>query len=257
MIRIENLRKSFQQRASGKRFELVIEQLLIPDGQIIYLLGPNGSGKTTVLALIQGLVQAESGSVIISGDNESDDVNLFALAPYQRARMLGVVPQDPDEALVNEMSVVDHVLVALARNRQAPWFLPRVRCQHRAAELVKHFGLGFEDRLHEAAGNLSGGERQVLTFCLSTIGAPQILLLDEFTAALDPEMARKVLTTVISSIRTQQLTAMIVTHQHREAVENADRIVVLHHGKPCLDILRSTPQFSEERLRDQFRQLYE
>jgi len=256
MIRIRDLRKRFQARNPLKGFVLYIEELNIESGEIVYFLGPNGSGKTTLLALVQGVVEADSGSIMLEGMQNTEAVDLMRLAAHNRAKYLGVVPQDSDEALVNEMTIADHVLIALSRSDSIPMFFPKLRLRSSMGGILSQFELGFENRLNEYVGNLSGGERQVLTFCMATVIKPVVMLLDEFTSALDPEMARKVLDIVMSFLRSNGLTALIVTHRHKEAIDNADRIVVLHKGNAHCEIRRGNADFSEERLKAIFSDLY-
>jgi putative tryptophan/tyrosine transport system ATP-binding protein len=256
MIRIQNLRKQFKSHDPRKAFSLHIEELDIQDGEIVYFLGPNGSGKTVLLALIQGVLDADAGSVTIDNNGENKSVDLMDLEAYERAKYLGVVPQDSDEALVNEMTIADHVLVGLSPSGKIPLFFPRLRFRSPVGDILGQFDLGFENRLNEFVGNLSGGERQVLTFCIATVMRPAIMLLDEFTSALDPEMTRKVLETVMVFLRSNKLTALIVTHRHKEAIENADRIIVLHKGKPYCEIKKGDSHFNEDRLKKIFNALY-
>ena len=256
MIRIRNLKKQFLSRKPRKGFSLHIEALDIEDGEIVYFLGPNGSGKTTLLALIQGAIEADAGSVQVENNGDNLPFDLMDLESHKRAKYLGVVPQDSDEALVNEMTIADHILVGLSRSGAIPLFFPRRRSRSSLEDILGRFDLGFENRLNEYVGNLSGGERQVLTFCMATVIKPAVMLLDEFTSALDPEMASKVLKTVIAFLRSNKLAALIVTHRHKEAVDNADRIVILHKGKSHCEIKRSEQDFTEERIRMIFHGLY-
>ncbi len=257
MIKIRNLRKQFSPQYPGRGFCLHVDNLEIGDGEVVYFLGPNGSGKTTLLSIVRGTIPADSGSVLIESGQHGGNLDLLEFDPHSRAKYLGVVPQDSDEALVNEMTVADHVLVALSQSASVPLLFPRMRLRSSVESVLSGFRLGLEHRLNESVGNLSGGERQVLTFCLATVGKPAVMLLDEFTSALDPEMARKVIDTVISFLRSNRLTALVVTHRHKEALDNADRIVVLHHGRPFCDVRRGSPDFTEECMREIFSSLYE
>lgn len=256
MITISNLKKEIIKRGGKENFRLEIPSLSIHKNEIVYFVGPNGSGKTVLLSLIQGVMTPDSGSVYVYSPQSSEKVDLLLLEPFERASYLGVVPQESDDALINEMSVVDHILIGLAKSQKLPLLFPKKRCKEFAMDVLRKFGLGFEFRLSEVVGNLSGGERQVLAFCLATIGKPTVLLLDEFTGALDPEIASRVLHIVISTIRLNELSALIVTHRHQEAISHADRIVVLHKGKPYLELNRSDDNFSETYLKEIFTRLY-
>jgi len=256
MIKIVNLQKRFKKRAGREDFLLDIQSLLIQENEIVYFVGPNGSGKTVLLSLIQGEIDCDSGEVDIIQNDLDRKINLLSLEPFKRSKFLGFIPQESDEALINEMNMIEHVLVGLNRVEKLSWFFPRPRNLLKVKKAVEQFGMGFENRLYEPVGNLSGGERQVLAFCLATLNKPLMLLLDEFTSALDPEMAEKVLKLVISFIRESKLSAIIVTHRHKEAIQNADRIIILHKGKPFRELKRNDPDFNEIALKNIFSQLY-
>lgn len=255
MIQIRDLKKQFCSHNPRKGFFFHIEALDIEEGEIVYVLGPNGSGKTTLLALIQGAINADAGSVRVSNSSTAL-FDLMELEPYKRSRYLGVVPQDSDESLVNEMTIADHVLVGFSRTNSVPLLFPRWRSRTSLKETLGRFDLGFEKRLNEYVGNLSGGERQVLTFCMATVVLPAIMLLDEFTSSLDPEMASKVSATVMAFLRSNKVTALIVTHRHKEALDNADRIIILHQGMPHCELKKGEEGFTGERVRAVFRGLY-
>lgn len=256
MLAIENLVKRFPARGARRGFVLDIADLVIERGEIVYLVGPNGSGKTTLFGLLLGYVSPDGGAVWLSGANGLPRMDILTLPPHRRAGVLGVVPQDSGDILVDEMTIAEHLLVGLARARRLPWLFPKTRRRREARAMVAGFGLGLDDRLGEPVGNLSGGERQLLTFCLASVTKPAMLLLDEPTGALDPEMARKVLAIVMASIRTSGLSSMIVTHRHVEAVQYADRVVVLHHGKVYQEMRKGENGFGEAQLRQVFETLY-
>lgn len=256
MIEIENLKKIFVKKAGRKDFRLDIKSLSIKNNEIIYFIGPNGSGKTTLLALIQGQIEPNQGFVYVKSSSSDKQTDLLSFEAYERAKYLGFVPQNSDDALINEMNIIDHVLLGLVPSKQISWFFPRKKNIELVRKILSQFNMGFEDRLNESVGNLSGGERQVLSFCLATLNKPEILLLDEFTAGLDPKMAAKVLELVISFIRDKKFSALIVTHRHREAVEHADRIVILHRGKPYKELRHNDPKFNEIALKKIFTRLY-
>ena len=257
MLNITNLKKCFKKGAGREDFLLDIPLLSIKENEIIYFVGPNGSGKTTILSIIQGQVECDSGEVTINLGDSDEEISLLQLEPFRRAKFIGFVPQESDDVLINEMTIIDHILIGLHRSNSLPWFFPRRRSLLKAKDIIEKFGIGLENRFFEPVGNLSGGERQVLAFCLATLSKPEVLLLDEFTASLDPEMAKKVLNLVISFIRENKLSALIVTHRHGEALENADRIVILHKGMPYREIHRNDDDFNEESLKSIFNKLYE
>ena len=256
MIQIKNLQKTYAKKDKLEPFFLNIEELFIQRNEIVYFVGPNGSGKSTLLSLIQGQATPDKGSVFINSENQLKNIDLIKLKPFERAKFLGVVPQDSDESLVNEMNIIEHVIVSLYLSDKLPWLFPGRKLIDISKTILSKFGMGFEHRLYEFVGNLSGGERQILSFCLATVRKPVVLLLDEFTAALDPQMSLNVLKLVVNHIKSNKLSALIVTHRHKEAIDNADRIIILHKGRPYKEITRGGPEFNEIELKKIYNQLY-
>ncbi|MBK7377768.1 MAG: ATP-binding cassette domain-containing protein [Ignavibacteriales bacterium] len=255
-IKFQNIEKKFRKGVGRKDFHLSIDTLEIKPSEIVYFIGPNGSGKTTLLSIIQGSTKEEQGRVLLADLKSNKSIDLLKLEPHLRSKFIGYVPQDSEEVLINDMTIIEHVLCSFNRDNELVWFFPRMRLKQKVKSVLKRFNLGLENRLDELIGNLSGGEKQLLSFCLATTGNPRLLLLDEFTSALDPQMTIKVLNTAIEFLKSRDISTIVVTHRQNEAIQYADRIIVLHEGKPYKELKKSENNFNETFLKNVFNELY-
>ncbi len=194
-------------------------------------MGSDGAGKSTTLNAIAGVFPIDSGSIKIDG------VEISKMPEWKRASMIGRVFQDPMRGTAAGMMISENLAVADRRGRR-----PTLRWSDRAdrnarfAELVKMLGLGLETRMTAHVGLLSGGQRQALTLLMATLVRPKLLLLDEHTAALDPKTAAKVLEITERLVTEQKLTTLMITHNMRDALRYGNRLIMMHDGRPILDV---------------------
>ena len=201
------------------------------EGQALACIGENGAGKSTMLNAVAGAWPVDSGKIIIGG------TDVTKLSEYKRAAYLGRVFQDPMTGTAATMGIEENL--ALAKRRGKSRLLrPGITRQEREEyhELLKILGLGLEDRLTSKVGLLSGGQRQALTLLMATLKKPQLLLLDEHTAALDPKTAAKVLEITDMIVTRDHLTTMMITHNMRDAITHGNRLIMMWEGKIILDI---------------------
>jgi len=204
-----------------RRFGAIIAldgvSLSVDDGELVALLGPSGSGKTTLLRLVAGLDFPDSGHVMFDG---ADATSLSI-----QKRRVGFVFQH--YALFRHMSVAKNVAFGLEVNRRQ-FQLSRRQIQDRVSELLRLVQLpGFENR---SPAQLSGGQRQRVALARALAIEPRILLLDEPFGALDAKV-RKELRAWVRSLQQQlKITTIFVTHDQEEALELADRVVVMNHA---------------------------
>ncbi|MBQ3180298.1 MAG: ATP-binding cassette domain-containing protein, partial [Firmicutes bacterium] len=193
--------------------------------------GGNGAGKSTMLNAISGVWPVDAGQIIIDG------TNVTRLPEYKRASYLGRVFQDPMIGTAANMEIQENLALALRRGqtRTLKWNIT-AKERENYRELLKTLDLGLENRLTTKVGLLSGGQRQALTLLMATLTQPKLLLLDEHTAALDPKTAAKVLEISDRIIAEQELTALMVTHNMRDAIAHGNRLIMLKDGKVILDI---------------------
>ena len=205
--------------------------LTVDDGDFISVIGSNGSGKTSMLNLICGSLEAEAGNIILNGEDISHQKE------YIRQRKIGRVYQNPAMGTCPSMTILENM--SLADNKGKKFGLGFGTNKKRVdyyRELLSQLGLGLEDMMGSKVGSLSGGQRQALTLLMATLKKPKLLLLDEHTAALDPKTAAKVLALSDKMIEENNLTAMMVTHNMRDAIVHGNRLIMMNEGKVILDI---------------------
>ena len=226
MIEVKNLVKRYGDHVAVNNLSFTVEE-----GQIYGFLGPNGAGKSTTLNAIAGVWPIDSGKIYIGGDD------VTKLSEHKRAKYLGRVFQDPMTGTATTMSIEENMAIAARRGekRGLSWGIThQERDTYR--EMLKALDLGLEDRLTSKVGLLSGGQRQAITLLMASIKKPKLLLLDEHTAALDPKTAAKVLEISDKIIAENHLTAMMVTHDMKDAIVHGNRLIMMHEGKVILNI---------------------
>ena len=200
-------------------------------GDFVTVIGGNGAGKSTMLNAISGVFPVDAGSIIIDGSD------VTRLSEHKRARFLGRVFQDPMTGTAATMSIEENMAMANRRgqSRTLRWHITNGEREH-FKDMLQMLDLGLENRLSDKVGLLSGGQRQAVTLLMATLKQPKLLLLDEHTAALDPKTAAKVLQLSEEIISRNKLTALMVTHNMKDAIAHGNRLVMLHEGKVILDI---------------------
>jgi putative tryptophan/tyrosine transport system ATP-binding protein len=231
MIEIERLEKTFTQPGGEKVLALRAIDLLIPSGQFVTVIGTNGSGKSTLLNAVAGTFLPDSGTIRIA------DTDVSRQAEFRRAALIGRVFQDPFKGTCPSMSVAENLRMAEMRGERRGL---RVGLSRSALEryhaLLKGLGMRLEGRLKATMGTLSGGQRQAVTLLMATLKRPQLLLLDEHTAALDPRAADQVIAVTNQVVREHALTTLMVTHSMEQALEQGDRTIMMHKGEVLADL---------------------
>ena len=233
MLRINHIAKTFNPGTITEKKALIDIDLHLAEGDFVTVIGGNGAGKSTTLNAVAGTFLVDSGSIEIGG------VDVTRLPEYKRAKYLGRVFQDPMTGTASTMTIEENLALAYRRGklRTLHWGITHAERKRFQDELAS-LDLGLESRMNARVGLLSGGQRQALTLLMATLQKPKLLLLDEHTAALDPKTAEKVLTLTRRLIAENHLTAMMVTHTMKDALQYGNRIIMLHEGKIILDIDR-------------------
>ena len=231
MIEIRALRVTFHSGTPLEHPALRGIDLTIPTGQFLTVIGGNGAGKSTLLNALAGEAPVTRGSIAV----DDQDVTRWSVA--RRAPVVARVFQDPLAGTCGELTVEENLALASARG-QRRGLRAACRRDRRAAfrEALARLGLGLEHRLADRMNRLSGGQRQAVSLLMATLQPMNILLLDEHTAALDPRMAALVLGLTRTLVAERRLTALMVTHRLRQALDVGDRTVMLHQGRIAFDI---------------------
>lgn len=203
----------------------------VPAGSFVVVIGTNGSGKSTLLGAVAGTVRLDAGAVRIAGRD------VTRLGEAARARHVGRVFQDPRAGTAASLTVLENLAVAACRGRAAGlgWATGR-RLRAEATRRLAAIQPGLETRLDQPIGSMSGGQRQVVSLVMATWHRPDLLLLDEHTAALDPTAADRVVRATAGIVRDQGLTALMVTHSLEQAAGLGDRLLLIHRGRVALDV---------------------
>ena len=231
ILRIENVHKTFFPGTPNEKKALRGVSLSLEPGDFCTVIGSNGAGKSTLLNAVAGVFPIDKGSITIDG------VDVSGMPEHKRAAFIGRVFQDPMRGTAAGMMIEENLAVADRRGRRLTlrWSEQKARSEH-FRTLLRGLGLGLEDRMTAHVGLLSGGQRQALTLLMATLVRPKLLLLDEHTAALDPKTAAKVLEITEKIVREQQLTTLMITHNMRDALRLGNRLVMMHDGRPILDV---------------------
>jgi putative ABC transport system ATP-binding protein len=231
VIELQGCSKDFNRGGVNQVRALDDLSIRIEDGDFVTVIGSNGAGKSTLLNAIAGTFRVDSGSIVINGQE------VTRWPEYRRARLIARVFQDPLLGTCPSATIEQNLALALRRGQRrglGPGV--RARDRQRFREALQPIGLGLEDRLQDRAGLLSGGQRQALTMVMATLVRPDVLLLDEHSAALDPKTAQQILALTARIIDRQRLTALMVTHNMRHALALGNRLIMLHQGRIILDV---------------------
>ncbi|MCB9948615.1 MAG: ABC transporter ATP-binding protein [Rhodospirillaceae bacterium] len=205
--------------------------LTIPEGQFVTVIGSNGAGKSTLLNILSGDAPLARGRV------EMDGLDVTRWPTTRRAGLVARVFQDPMAGTCEGLSIEENLALAAARGTRRG-LGPAIGRHRRAdfADRLSQLGLGLENRLADRMGLLSGGQRQAVSLLMATLAGMKILLLDEHVAALDPKTAEFVLALTNRIVADYRLTALMVTHSMRHALDCGDRTVMLHQGRIVFDV---------------------
>jgi len=226
MLTLNGVCKTFYPGTANERAALVDINLELLDGDFVTIIGSNGAGKSTLLNAIAGSLPVDSGTIEIDGRD------ITRLPEHRRAAWIARVFQDPAAGTSPHLSIEQNL--AVAYNRGKPTTLGPALTRSRRAEFVSQLATleqDLETRMRHRVGLLSGGQRQALSLLMASFTHPKLLLLDEHTAALDPERAELVLRLTGQIVGEQKLTALMVTHNMDHALRLGNRLVMMHEGR--------------------------
>ena len=231
MLELKHIRKTFNPGTVNEKVALNDLNLTLKDGDFITVIGGNGAGKSTMLNLIAGTYFPDSGQILLDGRD------ITRLPEHKRAEYLGRVFQDPMMGTAATMQIEENMALAARRGMKRtlrPGITRGDRADYR--KQLELLDLGLEDRMTAKVGLLSGGQRQALTLLMASLRRPQLLLLDEHTAALDPKTAAKVLDATQRIVEQNGLTTLMITHNMRDAIAYGNRLVMMYEGRIVVDV---------------------
>lgn len=231
VVELKNATKVVSNGLGEEKIILKDVNLEIHEHDFITILGGNGAGKSTLFNTIAGTLELTSGSVRILGED------VTKLGPEKRAKYLSRVFQDPKTGTAPRMTVAENLLIAKYRGEKRG-LLPRrlTAYQEEFQETIEKVGNGLEKHLNTAVELLSGGQRQALSLLMATIKRPELLLLDEHTAALDPKTSVSLMNLTDEFVTKDQLTALMITHHMEDALKYGNRLIVMKDGKIIQDM---------------------
>ena len=231
MLDIDGVCKTFNAGTVNEKTALRDLSLHIGEGEFVTVIGGNGAGKSTLLNAVAGVWAVDRGTIAIGG------TDVTRLPEHRRARYIGRVFQDPMMGTAATMQIEENMALAARRGRRRT-LRPGIGRDEREhyREMLKILDLGLEDRLTSKVGLLSGGQRQALTLLMAALRKPDLLLLDEHTAALDPKTAAKVLEATERIVQKDKLTTLMITHNMRDAIVHGNRLIMMYEGRIALDI---------------------
>jgi len=231
MLDLLNLTKTFNPGTPNEVRALRGVSLRLQPGSFLIIIGTNGSGKSTLLNAVAGSFFVDSGKLALAGRD------ITRWAEHKRAKLIGRVFQNPFSGTAPNMSIAENLAMAARRGkpRGLGWAL-RNKFKGELRDRIRTLNMGLENRIDNAIGSLSGGQRQALTLLMASWMKPELLLLDEHTAALDPKSADQVIRLTHDIITRDKLTTLMVTHSMQQAVHLGDRIVMMHRGQLLHDL---------------------
>lgn len=237
MLVLDQLQLTFNAGKANALTAVDIDRLALPAGEFMVVLGANGSGKSTLLNLVAGSLHPDRGSIQLDGED------LTRMPDYRRSRRIARVFQNPLAGTAGTLSILDNFRMAAMRGSPKGLRIGTgTHFRRTVREQVATLGMGLEDKLHQAMGTLSGGQRQALTLLMTVMADVDVLLLDEPTAALDPRTARQVMEIADRLVRENTLIAMLVTHHIHEALRYGDRLVQMRNGQIVRDLATAEKQ---------------
>lgn len=231
MLKVENLYKVFNESSVSENKLFQGLNFQVNKGEFITVIGSNGAGKSTLLNIIAGTIKEDKGIIEIDGENVQQ------LPEYKRSKYLGRVFQDTSKGMSLNMSILENL--SLAYNKGKAYNLSFCISKKQITlfkEMLAQLNLGLEGKLQEKVGLLSGGQRQALCLMMAVMHKPQLLLLDEHTAALDPKASEIIINLTEKIVKENNITTLMVTHNLNNAVKSGNRLIMMHRGNIIFDL---------------------
>ncbi|OIJ10210.1 ABC transporter ATP-binding protein [Anaerobacillus arseniciselenatis] len=251
MLTLKDVSITFNEGTLDEKKALQRTNLMLNSGDFLTVIGSNGAGKSTLMNITSGSLLPDVGNVYI----ENKDVTF--IPEYKRSHYIGRVFQDPMAGTAPNMTIEENLAIAYSRNkRRTLRFGVNKKRKQMFKEYLETLHLGLENRLTAKVGLLSGGERQALSLLMATFTEPNILLLDEHTAALDPSRAEMITNLTGDIVKKYELTTIMVTHNMQQALDLGNRLIMMDKGQIILDVAgKEKNQLTIEKLLNEFQRI--
>ncbi|MDR3342828.1 MAG: ATP-binding cassette domain-containing protein [Treponema sp.] len=255
MIRVENLDMVFAPGSPDEMMVLKHINLTVKRGDFITIIGSNGAGKTTLYNVIAGSLPPTSGRIFIIDEEKNTEREITREAEYRRARYIGRIFQNPLLGTAGKMTLADNMMLCHKKGYKGLRISLNNPMRERFREQLRVLDMGLENRLADNVELFSGGQRQALTLLMTVMSRPDLLLLDEHTAALDPRNAEIIMGLTLRFAAEYHLTVMMITHNMVHALEFGNQLLMMDGGAIILDIdadekAKLTPEGIVQRFRD-------
>lgn len=231
MLNIESVSMVFNKNTHDEHKALDNLSLSVAEGEIITLIGGNGAGKSSLFNAISGKMMCDSGNIILKNEN------ITFMPEHKRAAFIGRIFQDPMKGTAPNLTVEENLVIAYMRStKKNIMSVPSKKEKNYLKEHLASLNLGLENRMNTKIGLLSGGQRQAVTLIMATLIKPELLLIDEHTAALDPLSADAVLELTDKIVSENNITTLMITHNISSALSMGTRTIVMDSGSVALDI---------------------
>lgn len=255
MLRLENIGITFNAGTPDENSALKNINLNINKGDFITVIGSNGAGKSTLYNIIAGTLLADKGKIFLEKEDGSSR-EITKEAEYKRATYIGRIFQNPLLGTAGKMSLADNMVICCKKGWKGIKISLTKKLKEEFREKVSMLNMGLEDRLNDNVEQFSGGQRQALTLLMAVLSKPDLLLLDEHTAALDPTNASIVMELTRKFAEEYNLTVMMITHNMQHALEYGNRLLMMDGGEIILDISGEEKQkLTLEDLAERFKQI--
>lgn len=225
MLELNNVSVVFNEGTVNEKVALDNIDLKLNKGDFVTIIGSNGAGKSTLFQAISGAVDTKKGKIILNGRDITFEPE------YKRSRGIGRLFQDPLKGTAPNMTIEENLHLSNQRGKHFSLSLMSHRHREEFKKALQELELGLEKRLDSKVGLLSGGQRQALTLLMATLVTPDLLLLDEHTAALDPKTAQKVLELSKKIVEEHQITTLMITHNMEDALKYGNKTMIMKDGK--------------------------
>ena len=227
---LQNVSKSFFEGTPDEKHVLKNLSLTVNKGDFITIIGSNGAGKSTLFNVIAGTYKASSGNIIYKMKN------ITKMPEYLKAAFIGRIFQNPLLGTSGDMALEDNMILCRKKGFKLPIISLNKKVRKEFADHVSRLNMGLEKRLADNVGLFSGGQRQALTLLMTAMSHPELVLLDEHTAALDPDNSNRVMELTLQLREEYGLTMMMITHNMQHAIKYGNRLLMMDNGEIIMDI---------------------